>query len=270
MKATVVIDNIANGDIKGEWGLCIYIEYDGKTVLLDTGGTNLFLTNMEKLGLDIKAVDYCVMSHGHYDHTGGMRGFFEANPTAKVYLQDTCGENCYFKKWVFRKYVGLSKHILTDYKDRIEYAKDDFKLYDGVYLIPHKTPNLEKIGKREMMYQKTQEGWKPDNFSHEQSLVFETEKGLVVFNSCSHGGAANIVREVEKTFPGQKVYALIGGFHLVNKRRKEVLEVGNELKNLGVSYVCTGHCTKGRAYGILKEVLGDNLHQLHVGKIMEF
>ena len=120
------------------------------------------------------------------------------------------------------------------------------------------------------MYQKRNHRWYPDDFSHEQSLVFETEKGLVVFNSCSHGGAANIIREVAQTFPDQKVYALIGGFHIFNKTEAEVRDLARKIKETGIEYVCTGHCTGKQAYGILKEELGDILHQLKIGMQMEF
>ena len=139
-----------------------------------------------------------------------------------------------------------------------------------MYLIPHKTPGLQKIGKREMMYLKTPQGFVPDNFSHEQSLVLDTDKGLVIINCCSHGGAVNIIQEVMATFPDKKVYGLIGGFHLFNKSEAEIREVARKIKSTGISYVCTGHCTKERAYNIMKEELTDMLEQLHVGLIMEF
>ena len=139
-----------------------------------------------------------------------------------------------------------------------------------MYLIPHKTPGLQKIGKREMMYLKTPQGFVPDNISHEQSLVLDTDKGLVIINCCSHGGAVNIIQEVMATFPDKKVYGLIGGFHLFNKSEAEIREVARKIKSTGISYVCTGHCTKERAYNIMKEELTDMLEQLHVGLTMEF
>lgn len=265
MKATVVIDNISADNLSGEWGLCVYIEYNDKKILLDTGASNVFMDNAKKLNLSISDVDYAVISHAHYDHSNGMECFFKNNDKAKFYLQDTSAENCYAKKWIFHKYIGLPRNILTKYEDRIEYAKGDFKLCDGVYLIPHKTAGLEKIGEREMMYQRQGRRWLPDNFSHEQSLVFETEKGLVIFNSCSHGGAANIINEVAKTFPDKKVYGLIGGFHLFNKSEEEVRAFAARIKETNIEYVCTGHCTKIRAYNILKEELGDKVHQLKTG-----
>ena len=139
-----------------------------------------------------------------------------------------------------------------------------------MYLIPHKTPGLQKIGKREKMYLKTPQGFVPDNFSHEQSLVLDTDKGLVIINCCSHGGAVNIIQEVMATFPDKKVYGLIGGFHLFNKSEAEIREVARKIKSTGISYVCTGHCTKERAYNIMKEELTDMVEQLHVGLTIEF
>ena len=144
------------------------------------------------------------------------------------------------------------------------------KLCEGVYLIPHKTEGLSEIGKREKMYQHRDRKWSPDDFSHEQSLVFETQKGLVIFNSCSHGGAVNIINEVAATFPDKKVYALIGGFHLFNKPVSEVQALGKKIRDTGIAYVCTGHCTGGKAYAALQEELGDKLHRLQVGLVMEF
>ena len=270
MKATVLVDNIADNGLSGEWGLSIYIEYNDKKILLDTGASDLFLKNAEKIGLSVKDVDYAVLSHAHYDHSRGMKAFFAENRKAKFYLQKNAAENCYFKKWLIRRYIGLPKNILTDYKGRIEFIGNDYTLCDGVHLIPHKTPGLETIGKRENMAQKTQNGWKADDFSHEQSLVFETEKGLVIFNSCSHGGAHNIINEVAETFPDKKVYGLIGGFHLYNKSVTEVRSLAKKIKETGIGYVCTGHCTKNKAYGILQEELSEKLHQLHVNLTMEF
>jgi 7,8-dihydropterin-6-yl-methyl-4-(beta-D-ribofuranosyl)aminobenzene 5'-phosphate synthase len=270
MRAMVVVDNRKNGDIQGEWGLCIYIEYGDQKILLDVGASELFVENAKKLGISLKDIDMAVLSHAHYDHANGMEAFFQNNDKAKFYLRETCDENCYFKKWFITKYIGIPKHILAKYPDRIVFAKGDMKLCEGVYLIPHKTDGLSEIGKREKMYQRKGRKWVPDDFSHEQSLVFETQKGLVIFNSCSHGGAVNIINEVASTFPDKKVYALIGGFHLFNKPVSEVQALGKKIRDTGIAYVCTGHCTGGKAYAALQEELGDKLHQLQVGLVMEF
>lgn len=271
MKATVIVDNIGNDELQGEWGLCIYIEYQDKKILLDAGASGLFLENAEKMNIPIDKVDYAVLSHAHYDHANGMREFFKINDKAKFYLRDGCKENCYrTKKWMLKKYIGLPKGIMEEHKDRIALASGDYTITEGVSLIPHKTPGLEMVGKKEKMYLREGRRWRIDDFSHEQSLVFDTPNGLVIFNSCSHGGADNIIKEVASTFHDKKILALIGGFHLHNKSEEFVHGFAKRLKATGVEHVYTGHCTGKAAYNILREELGDVVGQLRVGLVMEF
>ena len=270
MKATVVVDNRKNGALSGEWGLCIYIEHGEKRILLDTGASSLFAANAAQLGLDLGSVDAAVLSHAHYDHANGMETFFRCNDKAKFYVGRTCAADCYAKYWLFRRYIGVPKTVLQAFRERVIYAPEQpVEILTGAYLVPHSTPELERVGRRERMYRLENGRWRPDDFSHEQSLVLDTVKGLVIFNSCSHGGAANIINEVAAAFPDKTVYALIGGFHLY-KPASEVRALAEKIRQTGVAYVCTGHCTGERAYRVLREELGDRLHQLQVGKVMEF
>ena len=269
MKATVIVDNVGNAELSGEWGLCIFIEYGDKNILLDAGKSNLFTDNAKGLDIDLKRVDAAVLSHAHYDHANGLEEFLRLNDHAPLYVREGCDANCY-KRVFFKKYIGIPKTLLKDNPQRVVFADGDYSLFPGVDLIPHKTKGLEKIGKREKMYQKRDHFWYPDDFRHEQSLVFDTDKGLVIFNSCSHGGAANIINEVSMTYPDKKVHALIGGFHLFNKTEAEVRAFAKEIKKTGIEYICTGHCTGQRAYEILSEELGDIVHKLEVGLVMEF
>jgi len=269
MRATVLVDNISSGELCGEWGLSVYIEYQGKNILLDTGASDLFLKNAKMLGKQIENVDYAVLSHAHYDHADGMQSFFTHNQKAKFYLREGSAENCYAKKWFFHKYIGLPKGILEGNKERIAFVCGDYTLCPGVALLPHKTEGLEKIGKKNHMYVRTKQGWRADDFAHEQSLVFETEKGLVIFNSCSHGGADHIIHEVQNTYPDQEVYALVGGFHIFDKSEGEIRELARNIKNTGIKEIYTGHCTGGRGYNTLKEELGDMVHRLSVGLVIE-
>lgn len=277
MKATVLVDNIKGCGLNGEWGLCVYIEYEDKVVLLDTGASNLFVKNAEQLGLDLKKVDFGVLSHAHFDHADGMRAFFSTNERAPFYLQKDAKENCYEKFWIFSKYIGIPRGILEDAKGRIRFAEGKYQVCQGVWLLSHTTEDLEAVGKRNHMYlrgDKKEDGrsskkWRPDDFSHEQSLVFETEDGLVIFNSCSHGGADNIINEVKEAFTGEKIKAIIGGFHLYTRKADEVRELARSIKSTGIQQVYTGHCTGDKAFDVLKEELGDMVHQLSCGLVIE-
>ena len=270
MKAKIIVDNISDGKVRGEWGLCIYIEYNDKKILLDTGASGLFAQNAEIYGIHLEDVDMAVLSHAHCDHANGIEKFLQKNTKANFYLQKSAEENCYAKKFIFHKYIGIPKGILEKYRDRIQFVTEYYQLCEGVHLISHKTPGLESIGKRENLYIKKDRTWIADNFSHEQSLVFDTEKGLVIFNSCSHGGADTIINEIGSTFPDKHVYALIGGFHLFNKSENEVREFAGKIRDTKIGYLCTGHCTGQKAYDILQEELGDIMHQFRVGLSIEF
>ncbi len=262
---TVIVDNKSDCSLSGEWGLCILVGYGDKKILLDAGASDLFATNMKGLGIDIADIDIAVLSHAHYDHANGMPVFLESNDKAKLYMAGSAKDNCFAKKFIFRKYIGIPRKMQERYRNRIEYVHEDRKICDGVYVIPHKTPGLDKIGRSELMYRKIGRRYVPDDFSHEQSLVLDTDKGLVILNSCSHGGAVNIINEVAGTFPDKHIHALIGGLHLFNKSEDMIRHIAADISATGIDRVVTGHCTKDRAYNIMKETLGDKLDQFRVG-----
>lgn len=269
MKATVLIDNIAKDSLKSEWGLSVFIHHGDTRILLDTGAGGNFALNADKLGIPLKKVDYGVLSHAHYDHADGMDKFFALNSRAKFFVSSNCKENCYGKRWIFSKYIGIKKGILEEYKDRIVYVKGDKVVSDGVRILSHKTKGLEERGKKDGLCIKENKKLRPDNFSHEQSLVVDTDSGLVIFNSCCHGGADTVISEVQKSFPNKKIYALVGGFHLYKSSDDEVRALADRIRKTGIEKIYTGHCTGAKAFEILKAELGDKAEQLHVGLVIE-
>ena len=278
MKIQVLIDNIASccGSRKlfGEWGLSVYVEFEGKRYLLDTGASHLFAKNAVVMGVDLSKIDMGVLSHAHFDHSDGMAKFFHANKTAPFYLRKGAGENCYHThkllgRFTYHEYIGIHKGFLKRFADRIRFAEGDMQIAPNVYLVPHKTPGLESIGERAHLSVKENGKYRYDSFDHEQSLVFDTPKGLFVMNSCSHGGADNIVKEIEATFPGKKIYAILGGFHLFRYKDEVVRAFAERLRELDVQKIYTGHCTGNRAFEILHEVLGDRAEQMRCGMTIE-
>ena len=278
MKIQVLIDNIASccGSCKlfGEWGLSVYVEFEGKRYLLDTGASHLFAKNAVVMGVDLSKIDMGILSHAHFDHSDGMAKFFHANKIAPFYLRKGAGENCYHThkllgRFTYHEYIGIHKGFLKRFADRIRFAEGDMQIAPNVYLVPHKTPGLESIGERAHLSVKENGKYRYDSFDHEQSLVFDTPKGLFVMNSCSHGGADNIVKEIEATFPDKKIYAILGGFHLFRYKDEVVRAFAERLRELDVQKIYTGHCTGNRAFEILHEVLGDRAEQMRCGMTIE-
>lgn len=265
MFAKILIDNLTRDDLLPEWGLSVYIEHEGHSFLLDTGASDKFLENARAMGVDLGKVEFGVLSHAHYDHADGMGAFFESNKMAPFYLSAGAKENCYSRKKILPRYIGIQKGLLERYKDRIAHVDGDLEVLPGVTLLPHKTPGLARVGKKVGMYVRQGWRWSYDSFAHEQSLVVETEKGLVIFNSCSHGGADTIIREVAETFPGKQIYAYVGGLHLYRSSDEDVRALADGIRKTGIRHVYTGHCTGDHAFALLKEELGDGVHQIYTG-----
>ena len=265
LKATVLVDNLAREGLTGEWGLSIHIEYRGRKLLLDTGASCLFAENAAALGLDPAEVEFGVLSHAHYDHSDGIPAFFLRNSRAPFFLREGSGEDCFSGE----KYIGIHKGMLESWPDRIRYVSGDYALFPGATLVPHKTPGLERVGEKAGMYRMVDGRRRTEDFSHEQSLVLETERGLVIFNSCSHGGADTIIRETAQTFPGKTIYAMVGGFHLFRSTKEEVLAFARQLRDTGVERIVTGHCTGQEAFDLLKQELGSRVEQMYAGYVLE-
>ncbi|MBQ9249629.1 MAG: MBL fold metallo-hydrolase [Oscillospiraceae bacterium] len=266
MRATVLADNIGSQGLAGEWGLSFYIQYEGQKILLDTGASSLFARNAAKLGLSLAEIDCAVLSHAHYDHANGLKTFFQINSLAKLYVGPGCGEDCYSKKLLgFKEYIGPRKGVLKAYGDRIVFTDGPSAIGQGVRLLPHSGPIHPYVGARDNLYVLRDGRLQPDDFSHEQSLVFELPEGIAIFNSCCHGGADRIIREAQEAYPGRAVLAMIGGFHLFQRTDAEVAAMAQRLRETGVKKIYTGHCTGDQAYKVLRWELGDMVQQLRVG-----
>lgn len=269
MKIRILTDNKAAEGLKGEWGLSVYIEHKNRQLLLDTGASPLFAKNAERCNVDLSLIDIAFLSHAHYDHSNGFGKFFGINKKAPLYLNSCCKENCYGKRWIFSKYIGIKKGYCSTYAERLVYTNGLTEVEDGIYLLPHSSGDYSEYGRKNGLFQKKGRKWSYDCFDHEQSLIIRAERGLVIFNSCCHTGADNIIKEVSETFSGEKILALIGGFHLYKSSDSDVISLAEEIEKTGIEKIYTGHCTGDRAFSILKDRLGDKATELYAGMKIE-
>ncbi len=278
MKITVLIENkTERDDLTAEHGLSFHIAYNGASYLLDAGSSGAFADNAKVLGVDLSAVDTAVLSHGHYDHADGLRRFFAENNSAKLHLMKTASDGYFSLKNNNYHFVGIHQDLCTAYGDRFVPVTGITELAPGVTLVPDTMSSGPFASRETHLFRKVSEdNFVPDDFSHEQSLVFETPNGLVVFNSCSHSGIVNIVRGVLNAFPGNRVCAVVGGFHMMspgqnamNCTEDYVRAVGDMLADMGVKTIYTGHCTGDAAFSYLRAHLGDRVRYLYTGETIE-
>jgi len=139
MRITVLVENTrleSRKDLSAEHGLSLHVYRDDKQILFDTGATDAFSKNAEKLGVDIQQVDMVVISHHHYDHGGGLAHFLEANQKAKIYLRQCEEREYYFRALgIISKYVGLDKSLFQRYADRFDFVDEFTEISPGVFIL---------------------------------------------------------------------------------------------------------------------------------------
>ena len=192
MRITVLVENTGPSEFKIEHGLSLYIEFNDKKYLLDAGPSDSFFKNAHALSIDLGRVDKAVLSHGHYDHGDGFMVFLNQYKDKVVYGAKNIFDDYYSGSGGTVHYIGLSSK-LKQMKNRFNTISKDTKIDEKIYLILDDVSNTKEIGVQKKLYKKVDDVLQPDNFNHELSLVFDTPKGLVICNSCSHAGLESIV-----------------------------------------------------------------------------
>lgn len=266
LEATVLVDNDGCSGLTGEWGLAFHIVYRGHRILLDAGSSGLFASNAALLGIDLSAVDCAVLSHAHYDHSLGLETFFGLNAAAPLYVSRHTAEDCYHRELFSKRYIGVPVGMLDRFSSRIVRTGDaPSELFDGVWVVPHRSPCCSCTARRSHLYRRIDGHFVPDDFMHEQSLVFETESGPVVFSSCSHSGLKTVVADVEGLFPGISPAAFAGGLHLFRSGRRAVRETADIIRANAGMMVYAGHCTGDTALRVLTVGFPDRVVRLQTG-----
>lgn len=265
LEMTVLIDNVAAEPLHSEWGLSILITADGRKILLDTGASGLFTENAARLGIDLAGIDMGVLSHAHYDHADGLDAFFSRNQKAPFFVRDGAGETCYGVKDGIMRYNGIRRGILKEFEARIQYVSGTQQIADGIWLVPHRKADYSPIALRNELYVLCRDEFCPDDFLHEQSLVIETEKGLVIFNSCSHTGLSNILADVREMLGRDDIWAYVGGLHLYKMTDEELTDLCEGIGQTAIEHILTGHCTGEHAFNFLKAELGNRIEQFSSG-----
>jgi 7,8-dihydropterin-6-yl-methyl-4-(beta-D-ribofuranosyl)aminobenzene 5'-phosphate synthase len=250
-----------------EHGLSLYIETQNHKVLFDMGQGNLFLENAERMGVDIEAVDIAILSHGHYDHGGGIEAFFKRNARANLYADADAFQPHYAKRQDGRiDDIGLD--WATALNPRIQALRgvlridDELCVFSGV--IPHR---LFPPANRTLLMKAS--NYEPDDFTHEQNLIITEGGEDVLFTGCAHNGIVNII-EAARALQGRTPRAVVGGFHLCLKESAAdddtafAVQVADALWAFDAVYY-TGHCTGEGGCRLLKERLGDRVFRLSTG-----
>lgn len=266
MKIITLVENTEGTEnCIAEHGLSLYIKTEKHKLLLDAGQTDAAVKNAAVLGIDLSAVDTVILSHGHYDHSGGIMPFSELNRTARIIMQRKAVEPHYNGE----RYNGIDKAILE--LPNVVLADGDMKLDDELFLFSGITGRrCFPQGNRKLM--RIQDGEKvPDDFAHEQCLVITQEGKKWLLSGCAHNGILNIIDRYREIFGDAPDY-VISGFHMMKRdgehtdeEKAVIIETARELSKMNTVFY-SGHCTGLPAFEMMKEIMGDKLVALHSGQ----
>jgi 7,8-dihydropterin-6-yl-methyl-4-(beta-D-ribofuranosyl)aminobenzene 5'-phosphate synthase len=260
LELVVLVDDSVQGrNLLAEHGLSYWFRYRGKDYLFDTGQGQVLLANAKELNIDLKDLSAVFISHGHDDHTGGLNKILEINPEVDVY-----GHPDIFKQ----KFSGdLEIGIRTEREDIINFypIKDISQPCSGIWMTGEVPRNSKFEGLSEKY--KTIEGdkLKIDEFKDDQTLFVETDKGYVILLGCSHSGIVNIINYIKEFIQEKKIYAIIGGLHLLNASQERIDKSVEYLAELDFKYIMPLHCTGLKAVHTMLNNIPEKVRMAYVG-----
>ena len=272
MRITSLVENTTTKGFPVEHGLSLHIEMnDGRRILFDMGQGTLFATNAKRAGIDPSKADLAIVSHGHYDHGGGLATYLSYPGNTPVYIHKEAFEPHYSLRETGLHYIGLDP-ALADNK-RLVFCNGQQNIGHELTLFSDVTGNISTPSGNRLLFGPTRE--QNDTFRHEQNLIISEDGHDTVIAGCAHAGIVNILHRAEQII-GRPPTHVLAGMHLVKSGLTSAEEdtfIQHLATSLGAYPLCrfyTMHCTGPEAYHKLKKLLGEKISYLACGDSIEY
>ncbi len=243
MKIFVLTENNAGKVTGAEHGLSCLIETDGKRILFDTGHSDLFLKNAAVMGVNMKEIDFIILSHGHFDHGDGL-GHLSGGTLL-------CHPGCFSKRYrgSDKSYIGL-KYSREDLEAKFNLitSREPYRISNSIVF----AGEIPRVTSFESQYTSfVLEDGAPDFVTDDSALIITLPDGLFIITGCGHSGIVNTMEHASSVTGTEKIYGITGGFHLKEEDR-QTIETVNYLKNKKVTHILPSHCTAGAALDLFR------------------
>lgn len=272
VKLSVLANNLVRTrGFLAEHGLSLFLELEGTSLLFDTGQSDVYCRNAQRMGIDLTKTGCIVLSHDHFDHCDGLFHFPWANHAPPVYVQQSAFAKRLMQAGDALQEIGISwrPEDQAAIRDRLQFVDGVKQLAPGVVLCG-KIPMDEAAKKAAApFFVDFGSGLMPDSMEHEQMLAVDREEGLYLFLGCSHPGILNCLDYAADLFPGKKIAALAAGMHLESASSQQVDAIVSRFEALRIETVMPLHCTGIVAICEMKRRLGDRCKILYTGETLE-
>lgn len=268
MKVIFLVDNyVDKPELCAEHGFSCWIKYNEKNILFDVGQTENIYKNGKILGLDFSQLDCVVLSHGHYDHTGGLDSIF--NDKMKIYAHRDIGVDHFrISQDGEYHYIGINRDFYDRNRDKFILNEDIIEIFPDIFL-SGKIFRYEPFDSDQNLFRYSGGIYYKDIFSDEQYLVVKENSEYSIFTGCSHTGIVNIIEDFYAKFGKVKIKAVVGGFHLFRSCGEELSMVAKYFLKHNIKKIYTGHCTGIETMIYLKNILGERVVPIKVGLELE-